>query len=227
MVRNSPSAPGSHRSLHPRRPTAEGLAEHKIRDLNDQINKLLREKYHWERRIRELGGADHRVRAASLERTRPPTALSAGAWSPGCSWATQKSAPREDGDALEAAPGKGGTYRYFGAAKNLPGVKELFERQTKERAKRTRAEIMRGLDADYYGYRDDDDGLLERLEGEVEEKARRAAAESWEGGTESAPGADAAPGDGFLAHVPLPSDEEIKRKVLEKRKRELIERYLE
>jgi pre-mRNA-splicing factor ISY1 len=29
-----------------------GLGEHRIRDLNDEINKLLREKRHWERRIR-------------------------------------------------------------------------------------------------------------------------------------------------------------------------------
>lgn len=43
---------------------AEGLAEHKIRDLNDQINKLLREKYHWEKRIKELGGPDHTVRCS-------------------------------------------------------------------------------------------------------------------------------------------------------------------
>ena len=35
-----------------------GLGEHKIRDLNDNINKLLREKGHWQRRIRDLGGPD-------------------------------------------------------------------------------------------------------------------------------------------------------------------------
>ena len=36
------------------------LGESRIRDLNDEINKLLREKGHWERRIKELGGPDHR-----------------------------------------------------------------------------------------------------------------------------------------------------------------------
>eukprot|EP00579_Thalassiosira_antarctica_P032266 CAMPEP_0201994598 /NCGR_PEP_ID=MMETSP0905-20130828/2389_1 /ASSEMBLY_ACC=CAM_ASM_000554 /TAXON_ID=420261 /ORGANISM="Thalassiosira antarctica, Strain CCMP982" /LENGTH=118 /DNA_ID=CAMNT_0048549601 /DNA_START=76 /DNA_END=429 /DNA_ORIENTATION=- len=35
-----------------------GLGEHAIRDLNDGINKLIREKWHWNRRIRELGGKD-------------------------------------------------------------------------------------------------------------------------------------------------------------------------
>jgi len=33
-----------------------GLGEFRIRDLNDQINKLLREKRHWEYRCAELGG---------------------------------------------------------------------------------------------------------------------------------------------------------------------------
>ena len=35
----------------------------RIRDLNDEINKLIREKGHWEVRIVELGGPDYaRVR---------------------------------------------------------------------------------------------------------------------------------------------------------------------
>lgn len=39
-----------------------GLGEFRIRDLNDEINKLLREKRHWEERIVELGGTDYIVR---------------------------------------------------------------------------------------------------------------------------------------------------------------------
>lgn len=39
----------------------ESLDEYRIRELNDEINKLMREKSHWERRIRELGGPDYRV----------------------------------------------------------------------------------------------------------------------------------------------------------------------
>ena len=35
-----------------------GLGEFRIRDLNDEINKLLREKRRWEERIVELGGPD-------------------------------------------------------------------------------------------------------------------------------------------------------------------------
>lgn len=43
-----------------------GLGEFKIRDLNDEINKLLREKGHWEVRIKELGGPDYRVSSYSI-----------------------------------------------------------------------------------------------------------------------------------------------------------------
>jgi hypothetical protein len=32
------------------------LGEHRIREINDEINKLLRQKHYWEIRIRELGG---------------------------------------------------------------------------------------------------------------------------------------------------------------------------
>ena len=35
------------------------MPEPKIRELNDQINKLLRTKHHWEKRILELGGPNH------------------------------------------------------------------------------------------------------------------------------------------------------------------------
>ena len=38
-----------------------GLGEFRIRDLNDHINKLLREKQHWQERIVELGGTNYNV----------------------------------------------------------------------------------------------------------------------------------------------------------------------
>ena len=43
-----------------------GLGEFRIRDLNDEINKLLREKRHWQDRIVELGGPDYSVSLALL-----------------------------------------------------------------------------------------------------------------------------------------------------------------
>lgn len=42
---------------HPHQPDA--ARPRRIRDLNDEINKLIREKGHWERRIVELGGPDY------------------------------------------------------------------------------------------------------------------------------------------------------------------------
>mmetsp|Transcript_23142 Transcript_23142/g.77687 ORF Transcript_23142/g.77687 Transcript_23142/m.77687 type:complete len:195 (-) Transcript_23142:127-711(-) len=139
--------------------------------------------------------------------------------------AAQRTAPKVDDEtALEIVPGqRAGAYRYFGAAKNLPGVRELFQQQAEARAKKTRAQLHKGIDADYYGYRDDDDGVLAKLEAEVEEKARREAAAAWQGPSEEdAAGSESA----FVAHVPLPSDAQIQKAILEKRKRELIERYL-
>ncbi len=35
------------------------MGEYAVRDLNDKINKLLREKGHWERQIKSLGGANY------------------------------------------------------------------------------------------------------------------------------------------------------------------------
>lgn len=43
-----------------------GLGEYKIRDLNDEINKLLREKSHWEDRVKELGGIDFKKTAPKM-----------------------------------------------------------------------------------------------------------------------------------------------------------------
>lgn len=41
------------------------LYAHRIRDMNDEINKLIREKGHWERHIVELGGPDYSKIAAA------------------------------------------------------------------------------------------------------------------------------------------------------------------
>jgi hypothetical protein len=58
-----PSSPSPHLPLG----YTAGLGEHKIRDLNDEINRLMREKHQWEKRIKELGGVDYYV---SLSRFR-------------------------------------------------------------------------------------------------------------------------------------------------------------
>ena len=118
-----------------------GLGEFRIRDLNDHINKLLREKKHWENRIRELGGKSY----------------------------SSKGAKMLDREGKEV-PGNRG-YKYFGAARDLPGVRELFESDAPVNTKKTRAELMKDVDAQYYGFRDDDDGLLVPLELKAEKEA--------------------------------------------------------
>lgn len=99
-----------------------GLGEHRIRDMNDSINKLLREKHHWQKRIKELGGGDYNA--------MEPKSFDA------------------DGREL---PGGGG-YKYFGAAKELPGVRELFQAEAPLPPRRTRAAMYKHITPDYYGY---------------------------------------------------------------------------
>lgn len=48
------------------RPPA-GLTDYEIRDINDEINKLMREKTHWERQIVSLGGANYKRTGAMLD----------------------------------------------------------------------------------------------------------------------------------------------------------------
>lgn len=206
-----------------------GLGESRVRDLNDEINKLLREKYHWERQIRALGGADYIA-----------------------------SAPRSfDADGGEL-PGTRG-YRYFGAAKELPGVKELFETKSREAARRTRGEIMRDITPDYYGYRDDDDGILASAEAAAEVELLAAARIEWDSAgnlrkrsrvhTSDGSGATVGVEDGeddddytlstadaiafadtaFRAHVPVPTQADIERALLDRKKallqQSLLEKY--
>lgn len=125
-----------------------GLGEFRIRDLNDEINKLLREKRHWEARIVELGGNDLRKKSRMLDR---------------------------EGQEVKGSKG----YKYFGAARELPGVRELFENEAPAAPKKTRAELMRDIDAAYYGFRDDDDGLLVPLEVVAEMAAIEASLRKW------------------------------------------------
>ena len=99
---------------------AESAPEHQVRDMNDEINKLMREKGHWERRIVELSGPDYSVIGFSPRHFTTLTRLLDG----------QKSAKITDDDGMQV-PGGRGAYRYYGAAKKLPGVAELFRQERK------------------------------------------------------------------------------------------------
>jgi pre-mRNA-splicing factor ISY1 len=208
-----------------------GLGEFKIRDLNDEINKLLREKGHWQDRIKELGGPDY--------------------WKVG---------PKMLDHEGKEVPGNKG-YKYFGAAKDLPGVRELFEQQPPAAQRKTRAELMKDIDADYYGYRDEDDGRLLPLEKEIEEKSRIEKVEEWKSRKEAILRGEASAVDElksaddenlydvnddemeegevsmremvqstvtshtYVAHVPVPSQKEIEEALVRRKKQELLERY--
>ena len=52
----------------------------------------------------------------------------------------------------------------------LPLSTSLFLATGEVETKRSRAELHRSVDADYYGYRDDEDGVLAPLELAVEQK---------------------------------------------------------
>ncbi|UYV60147.1 ISY1 [Cordylochernes scorpioides] len=187
-----------------------GLGEFRIRDLNDDINKLLREKGHWEVRVKELGGQDY----------------------------SQVGPKMLDHEGREVPGNKG--YKYFGAAKDLPGVRELFEQEPPAPQRKTRAELMKDIDADYYGYRDD--GILVPLDMEEERKAIEKAVLAWEErqdgqATELQQGSEpmeeihvseveeAGGKLRFIAHVPVPSQKEIEEAIVERKKQEILNRY--
>mmetsp|Transcript_33098 Transcript_33098/g.60682 ORF Transcript_33098/g.60682 Transcript_33098/m.60682 type:complete len:315 (+) Transcript_33098:100-1044(+) len=207
------------------------LGEHRIRDLNDEINKDLREKGHWEDRILALGGPDHKAKA-----------------------------PKETemyGAELAAHSG----YKYFGAAKDLPGVRELFEKQeVPEAPRKSRKQLFKNIQPDYYGWRDEDDDMLVLAEQEAEHRLIAEAVAVWniadakkeksvekkakENEKPSQPeeaektaadkdkkrkrdedaGSAPAPTE-FKSYVDLPSMQEIQQLILQKKKQALISKY--
>jgi pre-mRNA-splicing factor ISY1 len=190
-----------------------GLGEHKIRDLNDEINQLLKEKWQWEMRIIELGGPNYIASAPKVEDA--------------------------DGGAVQP-PGTAGdrkAYKYFGAAKNLPGVKELFEAPVTKAVRRTRHQMNLHIDSGYYGFRDEEDGVLLKDEAEAEQQLQAAAIEQYEteqklreleggGGTRKKASTVADAGRQFVAHVPLVDEADIEREVLNRKKQELLAKYV-
>lgn len=200
-----------------------GLGEFRIRDLNDEINKNMREKKHWQDRIIELGGPNY-----------------------------YKIGPKMLDYEGKEVPGDPG-YRYFGAARDLPGVRELFEQAVPDKPRVTRGQLAKKIDADYYGYRDDEDGDLAELEAEAEVKSRREAVEEWESHKKNVTGpfregytvesrygsskyshnavaedamevdadADVKP----TSYADVPSQDDVKAQLMVQRKNDLLQRY--
>ena len=120
-----------------------GLTDYEIRDLNDEINRLLREKRHWENQIVALGGANYRRNVAMLD---------------------------DDG---KEVPGTKG-YKYFGRAKELPGVKELFMSKKTEEDEENRVHSyykkFTNQGPAYFGDLDEAEGKLLEFEMNAEEE---------------------------------------------------------
>lgn len=203
-----------------------GLGEHAIRDMNDMINKSLREKWHWNRRIKELGGRDYN-RVERLEQ------LAEG--------------DEQSGNMSIGLKGSGG-YRYFGAAKELPGVKEMFARNAAKITKRKRGDVYKYITPDYYGLRDEDDGVLLEMEEAASAKKRRALdiaradfqAQQNEEVVDGDPyrcyyesddepegiGGIMGAADAIAAHVAIPTEDIVARTILERKKKELLSSLL-
>ncbi|KAM0326165.1 hypothetical protein ACHAQA_006760 [Verticillium albo-atrum] len=173
------------------------LSDYQVRDLNDEINKLMREKYMWEVQIRNLGGPNYMRGGAKIY--------------------------DESGREI---PGGGKGYRYFGRAKELPGVKELFEAArslgAEDKPQKGREE-RRFVDAAYYGYAPDeeDDELLEyeaQKEAEATEHMASTGKQNPPPDWEPLPG-DAGDGKGWL----LPTLEEVQEELIDRRRKRLLD----
>ncbi|KAG6836798.1 hypothetical protein H0H93_003044 [Arthromyces matolae] len=58
---------GTQADRRPRMASASGLSDYEVRDLNDEINNILRDKSHWENQIVALGGVNYRRSVAMLD----------------------------------------------------------------------------------------------------------------------------------------------------------------
>ncbi|KAJ5397578.1 Pre-mRNA-splicing factor isy1 [Penicillium cosmopolitanum] len=182
------------------------LSDYQIRDLNDEINKLMREKWAWEMQIKNLGGPNY-----------------------------MRGSGRVYDDEGREIPGGGKGYRYFGRARELPGVKEMFEaaaRRGKGPAEEQEGAgsgrggdiATRKVDANYFGYGlDEEDGTLLAYEKQKEKEAlenlRVQGDDDAEDGWEPLPG-DA--GDGVEWR--LPTLDEVQEEMVDRRRRRLLDK---
>ena len=143
-----------------------GLTDYEVRDLNDEINKLMREKRHWENQIVALGGANYRRNVAMLDDD--------GKEVPGTKGYKSVSPMQFISETLANISYLFWIYRYFGRAKDLPGVRELFQSRKHEEEEENQAlahykKFMNQGPA-YYGDLDEADGKLLQFEREAEEE---------------------------------------------------------
>ena len=177
------------------------LSDYQIRDLNDEINKLMREKHMWEVQTRNLGGPNY----------------------------MRSGGGRIYDEQGREIPGGGKGYRYFGRAKDLPGVKELFEaarsKGKDDKPLEESKDLRKTVDAAYYGYApDEEDEELLRYEAEKERQAVQNLLRT--GAREPPEGWEALPGDSGDGQTwVLPTMEEVQEELLERRRQKLLQQF--
>ncbi|SOV19930.1 pre-mRNA-splicing factor ISY1, putative [Plasmodium sp. gorilla clade G2] len=125
------------------------LSDQHIRELNDQINKLIFIKNKWEARIVQLGGKDY-SRESNLLISAHSSELRGS-----------------------------NNYKYFGAAKNLKGVKELLfkenedKKQINSKRKKDARNFEKIVNIHYFGYCDDTNEHLEQQENKMQKKLEK------------------------------------------------------
>lgn len=159
------------------------LGETMIRGLNDELNSLLDEKRGYEQRIKEFGGRDYSTTTDTIDIV--------------------------DGKRFKLP---GSSYMYFGAARNLPGLKELLEVDAKTK-KRNVEELYQYVDAEYLGLNEDPDGILEAIEKQRESELRI--------------DISVLDSDSEDEVDELPTQEDIEKSILEKKKALMMKRFVE
>ena len=119
-------------------------------------------------------------------------------------------------------------FRYFGRAKELPGVKELFEsagpKPREDKPLESRADLRKQVDASYYGYNlDEEDGTLLEYETQKETEAFENLLAGKDG--QAPPGWEPLPGDSGDGEAwKLPTSEEVQEELVERRRRRLLDK---
>lgn len=144
-----------------------GLSDYEVRDVNDDINKLLREKRHWENQIVALGGANYRRNVPMIDEDGREVPGTKG-------YKCVLASPLPFSACILTSCV---SRRYFGRAKELPGVKELFASKKKDEEEENLAanyyKKFLNHGPAYYGDLDETDGKLVEYEMEAEERGRK------------------------------------------------------
>jgi pre-mRNA-splicing factor ISY1 len=176
------------------------LGEHRIRDLNDDINRLYKERKLWENRILTLNGPDYTK--------------------------VQPKIYDEDGKEVMEIDG----HYYYGAGRDLPGVRELYEKKNYVAPRLTRVDLYKKVDSVYYGLMDENEVEdIEEIENEIEEKIIQKEIEKFKeiqkqkelNNTDKIESEEVE----IYKSYYIPNDEEVQYCLLEKRKKEILSLY--